>query len=191
MTDQPTSGDSPIAPVKWYVKIKYKVTVKGGPVLKGAQQPEIMDFVTGYKHVIPGLEKRLLGHTTGERLSFTVPPEEAFGERSEDLVFEKSKDDFYFPEGFSPYPGMELPMVTPGGDGPHSVRITEVKDDTIVIDLNHALSGYALQYELEIIETRPARDSDVCAEWDEPSEDSASCGGMHQVVLGATDKEQH
>ncbi len=174
---------------KTYVKIKYRVQVEGGPVLKGGEVPETMDFVTGYLHVVPGLEKRLIGHGEGERLSFTVPAEEAFGERREELIIEKNKDEFHFPESFSPYPGMELPLVTKGGEGPDSVRIREVRDNTIVIDLNHSLSGMALQYELEIIEARPAKETDVCSEWDSPSEDQAACAGIQQIVLGDEEPE--
>jgi FKBP-type peptidyl-prolyl cis-trans isomerase SlyD len=138
---------------------------------------------------VPGLESRLIGHRKGEKLSFTVPTEEAFGERREELVIEKSRDEFYFPESFSPHPGMELPLVTRGGEGPDTIRIREVRDDTIVIDLNHSLSGMALQYELEIIEARPATETDVCSEWDAPGEEQVSCTSIQQIVLGGEESE--
>ena len=89
-----TEGASPEMPIQdlgWYVRIKYRVQIVDGPVLKGLNEPEIMDFVTGYRQVIPGLENRLIGHLTGETLSFTVPAEEAFGPRHQELEFEKSK----------------------------------------------------------------------------------------------------
>ncbi|MHB8205472.1 MAG: hypothetical protein ACYDHG_17455, partial [Desulfomonilaceae bacterium] len=50
-----------------YVKIRYRVKIVGGPCLKGASELETMDFVTGYAHVIPGLEKRLVGETNGRK----------------------------------------------------------------------------------------------------------------------------
>ena len=189
MTDNSGPHEFRIGAEKTYVKIKYRVQVEGGPVLKGGEVPEIMDFVTGYLHVVPGLESRLIGHSEGEKLSFTVPAEEAFGERREELVIEKSKDEFHFPDSFSPYPGMELPLVTRGGEGPDTVRIREVRDDTIVIDLNHSLSGMALQYELEIIEARPAKETDVCSEWDAPADEQVACTGIQQIVLGDEESE--
>ncbi len=177
-----------------YVKIRYKVKVADGPVLKGAGQPEIMDFVTGYRQVVPGLEKRLVGHAQGERLAFAVPPEEAFGPKYQELVIEKNRADFHFPVGMEPYPGMELPMIGRDDDAPDSVVIRRVTDDTIVVDANHPLAGATLEYDLEIIEARPATSSDVCSEWEaEKSESCASCSGSpQQIVLGVQeDPEQN
>ena len=175
-----------------YVKIKYRVQTDDGKTLKGAIEPEVMDFVTGYRHVIPGLEKRLIGHSVGERLSLIVPPEEAFGQRVEELVIEKSKADFHFPAGWEPFVGMEIPIITMG-DGPDTVIIREIKEDTIVVDANHPLAGKALVYDLEIIEARPAAPTDICSEWEEEGgEQSCSgegtCSGSPcQITLGRND----
>ena len=167
-----------------FVKIRYQVKVENGPILKGAENPEIMDFVTGFRQVIPGLEKRLLGHVAGEALSFTVPADEAFGERRDDFVIIKDKKQFHFPEGFYPYPGMEISVVTNMEDGPDTVIIKEVRDNDIIIDFNHPLAGCSLKYTLEIIEARPSKASDVCSEWEtEKSEGCSSCA-PHEVVLG-------
>jgi FKBP-type peptidyl-prolyl cis-trans isomerase SlyD len=185
MTDPIMTRNSAILDSKYYVKIQYRVKVVGGPILKGTQSPELMDFVTGFGHVIPGLEKRLLGRRTGEKLSFVVPPHEAFGERFDELVFEKKRADFRFPVGLEPYPGMELPLVSDNLAAPDTVIIREVRDDSIVVDCNHPLAGLSLEYDLEIVEARPARDTDMCAEWEEKVQDcDAGCScSPHEIVL--------
>ncbi len=192
MTDSGGHTEFRVTDSRSYVKIRYTVRVENGPVLKGAGELEEMDFVTGYGHVIPGLERRLIGHTRGERLSFAVPAEEAFGTRRQELVIEKNRDEFHFPQGLEPYPGMQLPLIGPGSDAPDTVMIREVKGDRIVIDLNHPLSGLPLLYDLEIIEVRPAEEKDMCAEWDEKPV-SDMCGGCapHEIVLGQGDPEQN
>jgi FKBP-type peptidyl-prolyl cis-trans isomerase SlyD len=187
MTDGAIPQTYNIADRSGYVKIGYTVRVVDGPVLKGAGEREVMDFVTGYGHVVPGLERRLVGHCAGEKLSFTVPADEAFGKRHEELVIEKGKADFHFPPGFEPYPGMELPLVTRGSDAPDTVMIREVRQDTIVIDLNHPLAGLALQYDLEIIEARPATSTDVCSEWEETGSEGQCGSGACQIVVGEGD----
>jgi len=184
MTDQSQDEAYAITDHKSYVKIRYRVQIADGPVLKGAVEPEIMDFVTGFLHVIPGLEARLLGRQIGEKLSFTVPPEEAFGVRHPELVIEKRKADFHFPAGIEPYPGMELPIITGHADTPETVMIREIRDDTIVIDLNHPLSGLPLIYDLEILEARPASSTDVCSEWEAAGGEHAACSSIPQIVLG-------
>ena len=184
MTDNSGRDRFKIGDTASYVKISYRVKIADGPVLKGSNEPAIMDFVTGYLQVIPGLEKRLLGHSKCDSLSFCVPPEEAFGVRQEDLVIEKSRADFYFPKGVKPYPGMELPLVATGSDAPDTVTIRELKDDTIIIDLNHPLAGAALEYDLVVVEARPAALSDICSEWEQRDTEGAGCGSAPAIVLG-------
>ncbi len=184
MTEGTLPQDHKIAAEGSYVKIHYKTRIPGGPVLKGAGTPEVMDFVTGYLQVIPGLEKRLVGCTAGERHSFTVPPEEAFGEFHEDLVIEKSVEDFHFPPGMKPFAGMELPLITRGGDAPDTVMIKQVKEDTIVIDMNHPLAGKSLQYELIIVEAREAQSTDVCGQWNKDETGQTGCPAIPEIVLG-------
>ncbi len=168
-----------------YVKIRYRVRIVGGPSLKGSPELETMDFVTGYGHVIPGLEKRLVGETNGRKLTFDVPAQEAFGMRDEKMVFLKKIEEFHFPPGVKPFPGMEIPVICNDDEGPGSVTIKDVREDGIVIDFNHALAGFALGYELEIIEARPSRESDVCAEWDKKADDDFQRSCLpHEIVLG-------
>ena len=68
------------------------------------------------------------------------------------------------------------------------------EDDTIVIDLNHPLAGAILQYELEIIEARPATSNDVCSEWDQQASSCQDnvCGSLIQeIVLQGEDFESN
>ncbi len=188
MTENSESTGEVILGSKYYVKILYRVKIAGGPVLKGGEALETMDFVTGYGHVIPGLEKRLVGHKSGDKLSFVVPPSEGFGERHQELIFEKSKEDFRFPAGFEPYVGMQLPLVCNDPAAPDTVMIKEVKESSIVIDCNHPLAGLPLEYDLEIIEARPARATDICSEWDEkeydPQSECSSCSPYEILLHG-------
>ncbi len=176
-----------------YVKIQYRLRIPNGRILKGAVDPEVLDFITGYAQVIPGLESRLIGHSQGEKMTFTVPSQEAFRERFDQLVFEKDKKDFHFPPSYTPYVGMELPIILSRDEGPDSVIITEIKENTIIVDANHPLAGAALQYDLEIVEARPAKQTEICAEWEGVSGEGCStegCSGgtcgIQEVTLGQT-----
>ena len=189
MTHQTTSDDYTIQPSSCYVKMEYRVRIVNGRVLKGAGQPAIMDFVTGFKQVIPGLEQRLQGRRAGEDMEFTVPAAEAFGERRDDFLIEKDRSDFHFPPGIEPCPGMELPLIAGDNEAPDTVIITEVKENTIVIDLNPPLAGAPLHYELKILEARPARDTDVCSEWENEGEGDSCRNSAPVIVLGADDEE--
>lgn len=190
MTDGNTSSNHAVQDLKWYVKIGYRVNVVDGPVLKGAEQPEIMDFITGFQQVVPGLEKRLIGRETGERLSFDVPPEEAFGPRFEELQVTKPISEVHLPQGMTPVPGMEIPVLTGMEQGPDSARVVEVTPDSVVLDLNHSLAGRTLHYELEILESRPAKEQDMCAEWEEQPVSNMSCSAVQHIVFGEDPPEE-
>ena len=112
--------------------------------------------------------------------------------RDEKMVFLKRMEEFHFPPGFKPFPGMEIPVLCNDEEGPGSVTIKEVRKDGIVIDFNHALAGFPLGYDLEIVEARPSRQSDVCAEWDKKTEDDTPCSrAPHEIVLGEGPKNLH
>ncbi len=101
MTDSQSPVHPTVADSGWYVRIKYSVRVVDGPILKGDATPAMLDFVTGYGQVIPGLERRLVGHTAGETLSFVVPPEEAFGLSYENSYLRKNGRTLIFPKALS------------------------------------------------------------------------------------------
>ena len=180
-----------IEETKSYVKIAYRVRQVDGPFLKGASEQEIMDFVTGYLQVIPGLEKRLIGCAVGEKLSMTIPPEEAFGPRHEEFVIEKPASEFHFPEGYHPHAGMEIPLISGGDNAPETAVIKKVTGETIVMDLNHPLAGVALQYEVEILEARPAQSTDICSEWESTKAADACCSSAPTLVLGQDGSEEN
>jgi FKBP-type peptidyl-prolyl cis-trans isomerase SlyD len=86
---------------------------------------------------------------------------------------------------------MELPLVTRGSEAPDTVMIREVRQDSIVIDLNHPLAGLALQYDLEIIEARPARSTDVCSEWEEQGAEGNCCSDACVTLPGVGDPDKN
>jgi FKBP-type peptidyl-prolyl cis-trans isomerase SlyD len=191
MADAADPGTYKIEETKSYVRIGYRVRKVDGPMLKGASEPENMDFVTGFLQVIPGLETRLIGRSAGEKLSMTIPPEEAFGPRHEELVVEKPVSEFHFPGDYYPYVGMEIPLISGVDNAPETAVIKEVRGDTIVMDVNHPLAGVALQYEVEILEARPAESTDMCSEWESTTAEDACCSTAPTLVLGQDGPEEN
>ncbi len=99
-----------------------------------------------------GLKEQLTGLKTGEKKSFTLAPEEAFGAVSPDLIQYFSRRDFMEtgePESgtimlFSGMDGSEMPGV-----------IREIAGDSITVDFNHPLAGQSIQFEVEVLEIDP------------------------------------
>jgi len=85
----------------------------------------------------------------GEEKEVTIPSSEAYGEYNEDMKKDLPKSEL--PPEQEPKAGMTLVMTTPEG---HQVpiKIAEVKDDVVVLDMNHPLAGKKLIFKIKILE---------------------------------------
>lgn len=98
------------------------------------------------------LEQALLGLRCGERHSFVLAPEAAFGVVNPDMIQFFSSRDFAqagIPEAgiimlFSGIDGKEIPGV-----------IREVSGDSVTVDFNHPLAGQTVQFEIEVVDINP------------------------------------
>ena len=109
-------------------------------------------YLHGTGALIPGLEKELEGKVAGDKLEVTVAPEDAYGLRNEELLQTVPKEHF----GDAPdiQIGMQFQAQSP--QGPITVTIIDVKDDTVVVDGNHPLAGVVLNFKVEVKDVRDA-----------------------------------
>lgn len=107
----------------------------------------------GHGQVIPGLEQALLDREAGERFEIDVPPEHGYGPREEGRIQRVSKK--YFLDAARLKPGMPTVLTLRKG-GQRSVTVHKVGMSTIDIDLNHAMAGKTLHFDIEVLEVREA-----------------------------------
>ena len=130
------------------VKLHYTLTVEGD-VVDSSREREPFAFKVGAKQVIPGFEKAILGMAVGENKSFQVSADEGYGQENPEGIDEIFKDNL--PPDLEPVVGMTLYATGEQGQ-PISGRITEVREDSVVINVNHPFAGKTLDYEVEIVE---------------------------------------
>jgi FKBP-type peptidyl-prolyl cis-trans isomerase 2 len=99
--------------------------------------------------VIPGFEKGVMGMEVGQNKTVTIPPEEGYGQKRDELKFEVKKSAF--PEHIEPALGQQLQMEQPNGH-PLNVMVTDMTDETVTLDANHPLAGKTLIFDIELIE---------------------------------------
>ncbi len=104
-------------------------------------------LVIGDGSLTAGFEACLLGLKEGDKATFTLPPEQAFGQPNPDNIYyvDRTKFTDVEPEvgaiiGFSQPDGNELPGL-----------VREVAGQSVTIDFNHPLAGQTLTFEVEII----------------------------------------
>lgn len=106
-----------------------------------------LSFEVGSGQVIEGLDDALDGMEPGDTDTVTIPPEAAYGERSEDRIIDYDADEFAaMVEGHEPAVGMQI-QTEQGLPG----TVSHVDDEVVRVDFNHDLAGETLTFEVEIL----------------------------------------
>src|SRR5690606_19738764 len=113
------------------VLVSYEVALDDGEVIETSE----VEIVLGEGALPPAIESALEGVRPGESREVPRTPDEAFGERSEDLVIELPLSDL--PEGIEAGDVLQTESGLPA-------LVVEVGDDTATLDVNHPLAGESL-----------------------------------------------
>ena len=134
------------------VQIHYTLKNDAGEVLDSSEGADPLAYLQGYGNLIAGLEKALEGKKVGDSLTVSIPPEEGYGVRDENLMQDVPRSAF---EGV---PKVEVGMQfhADSNHGPRTVTVTKVADDTITVDGNHPLADQTLHFAVDIVEVRAA-----------------------------------
>ncbi|MFC3833187.1 MULTISPECIES: FKBP-type peptidyl-prolyl cis-trans isomerase [Deinococcus] len=132
------------------VDLDYKLTVNG-EVIDQSESGEPLTYLHGHSNIIPGLEKALEGHTTGDRVQVTVAPEDGYGARDEENVEELDRTDFEddVEIGATYYAQAEDGSVIP-------FTVIAVNGDTVQVDFNPPLAGETLNFDVTVLGVRDA-----------------------------------
>jgi peptidylprolyl isomerase len=131
------------------VKVHYTGKFEDGQVFGTSTKGEPLEFTIGEGNVLPGLENAVVGMEVGQKKTVTLPPEEAYGQRSEELVAQIERKDL--PDDLKPQIGDRLQMQRPDGQK-IIVIVTQAAEDAITIDANPPLAGRTLTIELELVD---------------------------------------
>ena len=128
------------------VRIEYTLTDDAGTVLDSNKGEEPFAFTQGAREIVPGLESALTGLKAGDVKHVTVKPEDGYGpvDPKAQIEIDKSR----VPAGVTV--GSELTGRAPNG-ATRAVRVKEIKDETVVLDLNHPLAGKTLNFDVKVL----------------------------------------
>ena len=135
------------------VQLEYTLKDDGGKVLYSNKGRDPLTYTQGQKQIIPGLEQALNGMRAGDEKMVTVKPADAYGEVNPNAVTEVPKE-MLPPDSLKV--GTELVAQSQGGDR-RIVRIKEIREKTVVIDLNHPLAGKTLFFDVKVLGVDPPK----------------------------------
>ena len=139
--------------VKDGMMISLDYTLKGtdGKVIETSKGREPLKYIHGQKMMIPGLEKELTGMKVGGEKHVTVKPEDAYGAISSKAYQEVPKEKI-------PVNGLKVGAILAAKSPEGRVipmRIHEIKEKTVVMDMNHPLAGKTLVFDVKVVDIQP------------------------------------
>ena len=131
------------------VKINFTGKLEDGSVFANTADSEPLEFKLGEGKIIPSIEDAVEGMNVGESKTVKVPPEQAYGQRHDELVEVVGRDKF--PKDVEPQVGQQFEVPQQEGQ-PMVIRVVDVSEQTVTLDGNHPLAGRDLSFELELLE---------------------------------------
>jgi peptidylprolyl isomerase len=131
------------------VKVHYTGKLDDGTVFDSSEGKDPLEFQMGDSQVIPGFEDAVKGMNPGDKKTFKIPSDQAYGACREDLVAQITREQF--PDHITLEVGQQLQIPQEEGQ-PLMVRITEVTEEAVTLDANHPLAGEDLTFEIELVE---------------------------------------
>ncbi len=139
-------GDKMISTGK-KVAFAYTLTVDN-EIVDSSEGRDPLNYVQGSGQIIPGLDRQMEGLKIGEEKTITVLPEEGYGQVNPEALKEVPKK--MLPQGLEPHVGMYLQLQGPNGQS-LPVKVSEVKNESVILDLNHPLAGKTLNFQVKIV----------------------------------------
>ena len=128
------------------VRFEYTLTDSTGKVLDSNKGAEPFAYTHGERQIVPGLESALAGKRAGDIAKVTVKPEDGYGKMDPKAQLEVGRERV--PADVKV--GTELTGRDANGQT-RAVRVKEVKEKSVVLDLNHPLAGKTLVFDVRIL----------------------------------------
>ena len=130
------------------IKVEYTGTLEDGTVFDSSEkQGQPLEFEAGTGNVIKGFDEAVIGMEKEEEKEVTIKPEDAYGERNEQMIQTIPKDKLP-PEAEE---GGMLVMGLPNGTK-MPVKIMKMDDKEATLDMNHPLAGKTLKCKFKVVE---------------------------------------
>jgi len=130
------------------ISVHYTGKVENGEIFDTSSGRRPLTFTVGTGQIIHGFDEAVVGMTTGQKKTVTIPPEQGYGHRQVELIVDIPKDAV--PEDMEIEKGMMIELVDPQGNK-MPAEVFEILDELIRMDLNHFLAGKTLVFDIEIV----------------------------------------
>lgn len=148
---QPDKGEKTVKDGS-VVSLQYTLSGEDGKTIESNKGKEPLKYTHGQRQIVPGLEREIAGMKVGGEKHVKVKPEDGYGPVNPDAFQEVPKEQV-------PAEGLKVGTVL-AARGPQGqvvpVRIHQIKDKTVVVDLNHPMAGKTLVFDVKVLDIQNA-----------------------------------
>jgi FKBP-type peptidyl-prolyl cis-trans isomerase SlyD len=134
------------------VSLQYSLSGEDGKLIESNKGKDPLKYTHGSKQIVPGLEKELAGMKVGGEKRVKVKPQDGYGAVDSKAFQEVPKEQI-------PADALKVGAIL-AAKGPHGqeipVRIHQIKEKTVVLDLNHPMAGKTLLFDVKILDIQPS-----------------------------------
>lgn len=141
------------------VTIEYRLFSADGELIEESREP-VEYLHGGYHGIFEKVERALVDRSSGDSVTVTLEPTDAFGEYDSELVRVEAAEDFPAEVAV----GMQFEgSGQSGGTNYEGIvfTVTEVAEGKVVVDGNHPLAGQRLRFDCKVLDVRPATREEI------------------------------
>jgi FKBP-type peptidyl-prolyl cis-trans isomerase SlyD len=164
-----------------YITVAYELFTENNgerQMVEKATEQQPFQFISGLGTTLDAFENQVKDLAKDAAFDFTLSVEDAYGEYEQSRVIELDKKVFEVDGHFDKsniFAGNIVPLVNADGIRFNGL-VSEVKDTTVVMDLNHPLAGKELNFVGRVIETRDATKDEIQGMLNMLSGEGCGCG---------------
>lgn len=170
-----------------YVTLSYDLHVGEDDereLMESATKEAPLEFIYGTNSMLQSFEDQIEGKNPGDTFTFTLTPEEAYGEYADDRVIELPKSVFQVNGEIDEeilFEGNTVPMMDSDGNKLMG-SVVEIKDDVVSMDFNHPLAGETMHFTGSVIDVREATAEEIATLF---AHDGGGCSGCSDAGCGS------
>lgn len=126
-----------------------------GNLIDSSEGKAPLSYLEGVGHIISGLEEEMKKMETGEKRKINVSAENAYGINDPDLIFDVPRSQF------PPNEDLQIGMMFQTDEPDKVFTITELQEESVIVDGNHPLAGVNLIFDVELTGIREATEEEI------------------------------
>lgn len=140
------------------VSMSYRLENGDGEVLDSSQGQLPLVYMHNTNAILIALEREITGRQKGDAFDVVIYPEDGYGYSKEELFQELPLARF---EGIDLAPGLRVKASNKESRDVEMMTVTQINEDTVIVDTNHPLAGQILLFKIVIVDVREPTEAEL------------------------------